>query len=90
MILLAHSMVRLTAPGQEKQAGHDHGARVFDDCGVALVRDAAALAAAIEAAASYLPGDVSRPPLRVSVSGWHTTDIDRASRPCAPPATECR
>ncbi len=33
------------------------------DCGVALVRDAAALAAAMEASAPYLPGDVSRQPM---------------------------
>jgi glutamate/tyrosine decarboxylase-like PLP-dependent enzyme len=33
------------------------------DCGVALVRDAAALAAAMEAPASYLPGTATREPM---------------------------
>jgi hypothetical protein len=35
---------------------------------VALVRDAAALAAAMEASAAYLPGDVSRQPMHFTPS----------------------
>jgi glutamate/tyrosine decarboxylase-like PLP-dependent enzyme len=33
------------------------------DCGIALVRDAAAMRAAMEAAAAYLPGDAAREPM---------------------------
>lgn len=81
MILLAHSMVRLTAPGQEKQAGHDHAGPLEGRQVQALVR-AATRPGTVDAQNAIMTWAVRRQDRR--------SPLSRGSRgPCISPAN-CR